>query len=150
MSTKISAIIDGLASALATLFPNAVEHVNPYAIELNDAFALRDGQSFFLGPSSNTNEMSAGIMSIEREIVVNRTLEVSAAKEDISIRRTREKELMESQYDLVAAFEDDPVLDPLLEVVTFVGDNGIELIQGDEAAFLAIRSTFTVRYYEQL
>lgn len=149
--SKISQIIDGLAEFLSKGYPApSTEHVNPYALELNDEFSLRDGWSFFLGPATNTQEYASSKMSIERDVVINRTVQNFGAKEDISIRRTTEKELMEDQYDIVLEMEKDPVIQDLLELIQFVGDNGIELIQGEETQFLALRSTFTIRYNEQL
>lgn len=150
--SKISTIVDGLATFLAATFPApAQEHVNPYALELNDEFGLADGWSFFVGPAVNTKELASCQMSIERDIVINRTLKCYASKEDVSLRRAVEKQLLEDQYDLVLETEQDPILDALIDLITFVGDNGIELIQGEgEVSFLAIRSTFTIRYYEQL
>lgn len=150
--SKITTIIDGLTTFLSTIYPSpSQEHVNPYALELNDEFGLADGWSFFIGPVQNTNEMASGILSVERDIVINRTLKNFASKEDVSLRKNVEKKILEDQYDLLVETEGDPNLDALLELITFVGDNGVELIQGEgDVAFLALRSTFTIRYYEQL
>lgn len=149
--SKISSLIDGLATFLAAGYPApSIEHVNPYALELNDEFSLTDGWSFFIGPVQNTNEYAASMLSVERDIVINRTLKNFGSKEDVSIRRAIEKQLLEDQYDILLEMEQDPILDALLELITFVGDNGVELIQGEETSFLALRSTFTIKYVEQL
>ena len=149
--SKISTIIDGLANFLAAQYPApSQEHVNPYSIELNDEFSLADGWSFFIGPVINTQEMASCQLSLERDIVINRTLKNFGTKEDVAIRRATEKTLLESGYQLILAVEQDPVLQPLLELITFVGDNGVEVVQGEETQFLALRSTFTIKYYEQL
>lgn len=150
--SKISTIMDGLAAFLAETYPSpSVEHPNPYALELNDEWSLQDGWSFFVGPVQNTNEMASCMLSVERDIVINRTMKVFASKEDSAIRRSVEKALMESQFTMLQEVENDPQLQGLIDLITFVGDNGIELIQGEgEVAFLALRSTYTLRYYEQL
>ncbi len=149
--SKISTIIDGLATFLTTQYPApAQEHVNPYTLELNDEFSLTDGWSFFIGPVVNTQEMASKMLSLERDIVINRTLKNFGTKEDVSIRRGVEKALLEAGYQLILEVERDPVLEPLLELITFIGDNGVEVIQGEETQFLALRSTFTIKYYEQL
>lgn len=149
--SKISTIVNGLVTFLNAGFPSpSVEHVNPYAIELNDDFSLANGWSFFVGPATNTQEYASCIMSIQRDIVINQTLKNYGSKEDVSIRRATELQLLEDQYDIILEMESDPVLEDLLELIQFVGDNGIELIQDQEQSFLALRSTFTIRYNEQL
>lgn len=150
--SKITDIINGLVTFLPTQLPTtAKEHVNPYALELNDEFGLRDGWSFFIGPVTNTQEMASCQLSVERDIVVNRTLKCYASKEDVSIRRAVELQLLEEQLTMLKEIENDATLNGLLVLATFVGDNGIELIQGEgEVAFLALRSTLTIKYYEQL
>jgi hypothetical protein len=150
--SKISTIIDNLVTFLGTTYPApSQEHVNPYALELNDEFGLADGWSFFIGPVQNTNEMASCQLSVERDIVINRTLKCYASKEDVAIRRAVEKQLMEDQYNILRLVENEPLIQGTIALITFVGDNGIELIQGDgEVAFLALRTTFTIRYYEQL
>ena len=150
--SKITTIIDNLVTFLGTTYPApAQEHVNPYALELNDEFGLSDGWSFFIGPVQNTSEMASCQLSVERDIVINRSLKCYASKEDVSIRRTVEKQLLEEQYNLLKLIEAEPTIQDSIALITFVGDNGIELIQGEgEVAFLALRSTFTIRYYEQL
>lgn len=149
--SKITEIYDALHAFLLAGFPQpSIEHVNPYALELNDEFGLADGWSFFMGPVINTQEMASCMLSVERQITINRTLKNYGAKEDVAIRRTTEKQLLEDEYDILLEIEQDPTLQGLIDLITFVGDNGIELIQGQETSFLALRSTFTIRYYEQL
>lgn len=147
--SKISAIYDNIGSFLATCFPTYQEHINPYALELNDQFSLEKGYSFFLGPANNTNEMMDGTKSIEREVVINLTLRVFGAKEDLAIRKAAEKQLLEDHFTMIDTIEVDPTLEPSLELIQFIGDNGLEMLLGDEASFLAIKSTFNIRYYEQ-
>ena len=147
--SKISQIQDNLTTFLATLFATHTEHINPYALELNDSFNLEKAWSFYLGPANNTGEMADGTKSIEREIVINLTRRVFGAKEDLAIRKQAEKDILEDQYSIIDQVEEDPTLSPVLELVTFVGDNGIELLFGEEASFIALKSTFNIRYYEQ-
>lgn len=150
--SKITTIIDALVTFLPSQLPaSATEHVNPYAIELNDEFGLADGWSFIIGPVANTNEMASCQLSVEREIVFNRSLKCYGAKEDIALRRSVEKQLLEEQLLWLKEMENDPTLNGALEIATFAGDNGIEQILGEgEVAFLALRSTIQIRYYEQL
>lgn len=147
--SKISNIVDGLLSFLETTLPDHKEHFNPYALELNDSMTLEKGYSFYVGPADNTNEMSDCMLSIEREFVINLSLRVFGAAEDSCIRREVEKALMEDQFKIIQLIESDPTLNPLIEIIQFVGDNGIEFIFGEEASFIAIKSNFTFRYYEQ-
>lgn len=148
--SKITSIIDGFLAFLQETLPDHKEHINPYALELNDSMTLEKGFSFFLGGASNSNEMSSCMLSIEREVVLNLTLRVYGAREDGCIRREVEKELMETQFSIIKAMENDPTLQSLIELIEFVGDNGMELIFGEEVSFISLRSNFTFRYYERL
>lgn len=148
--SKISTITDALVTFLtAQLGATIVEHVNPYFLELNDEYSLADGFSFYFGPAQNTAEMASCMLSIERELVINISQKNYASKEDVSLRRNVEKSLFEKQYGIVKAMENDPALDGI-ELITFSSDNGIELIQGEETSFLALRSSFMIKYFEQL
>jgi hypothetical protein len=147
--SKITTVYDNLSTFLATLFPTHQEHVNPYALELNDQHTLEKGYSFILGPGENTNELSDGTKSIQREVVINLSLRVFGAKEDIAIRKAAEKQLLEDQYSIIESIEEDPTLEPSLELIQFIGDNGVEMLFGEEASFIALKSTFNIRYYEQ-
>lgn len=148
--SKISNISDELIKFLERILPDHKEHFNPYLLEENDSMTLEKGYSFFFGPADNTAEMASCMLSVERQVVVNLSLRVFGAKEDRSIRREVEKALLEDQFKIIKEVENDPTLQPLVELISFVGDNGVELIFDQEASFIAIKSTFNFRYYEQL
>ena len=148
--SKISNIIDGLLAFLETTFPEHKEHFNPYALELNDSMTLEQGYSFFVGPTDNSDEMASCMLSLERSVVINLSRRVFGAHEDSCIRREAEKALLEDQFALIKQIENDPTLNPLIEVIQFIGDNGVEFIFGEEASYIAVKSDFTFRYYENL
>lgn len=150
MTTKISNIYDAIGAKAAEIFPDHIEHMNPYLPEVNDLHSLDLGYSFFLGPATNTEEMASCLLSVERTATFNITRRWYGTRNSLNERKEAEKLLLEDQLKLIDKLESDPTLEEEASFFKFSSDAGIEPIFGEGIQHVLIISTIQIRYTEKL
>ena len=147
--SKISSIYDELRTLVGTQLSSHTELNNPYDIT-DDADTMFDkGWAVGLGPASNTQRQVGCNMSVARDFVVTITRRYFTPSRDIANRIAAEKLLFEDQLLVIKDIETNPSSSNIAKMV-FIGDNGLEFLEGDRFGFIILQSTINVEYFEQL
>jgi hypothetical protein len=146
--SAISTLYDQLNQILVDNFGTTHKKlVNPYDLTANDDKLLNRGYGFRVSSGLNPLTVLDCMTSIERTIEIILTVVNRGTERDITIREDAEKVLLEDHIKLVKALRvntDEP-----LAKLEYVSDNGIESIFDEEINFLAIKSTYNIRYIEE-
>lgn len=149
--TIISTFYDALVTKIGTVWTTANHIADALNIEgapsnfLNDGFAIAIGESTG-GKSQSCQE------TFTRDIMIIRTVIVSATENDTTKMGTSIKTLLEGHYDLRKALRLDNTLGAVVADIGYVSDGGIELIStADQAGrYHLMASVYSVIYNENL
>lgn len=152
--SAISDIFDAFHTSASTALPNHAELLNPYRPELDSQITLAQSFGVKMGPGENLlgNENS-GQEQRSREISLVLTRRKFATKEDISERKSVEKQLFED-FTLVAnAIVQSPKLSlPSVQRIIYSVDTGVQFLQlnADRNDIYLMEVTFLVEYEQEV
>lgn len=119
-------------------------------IENSDNKKLKNGYSIRFDGDQNTNTELSGITGIGQTVYVTLTTHNFGTIRDIDKRKDAEKRLLAMKDVVLKAIGGNPQLDDTVASCIYVGTDPVELIlDEDEKNFLMVRSTYTIRYFEQ-
>ena len=149
--SAISTIYDSIVSLLGTTYSTGYFKLkNPYEVEENDNKSLNKGYGFRINTGDNSNRQLSCHLSMRRDVTFINTIVNRGTERDDTIRETAEKTLLEDQYKLIEALENDPTINDLCAKMVYVSDNGIEQIYGENNNYLMIETTYEIEYIENL
>jgi hypothetical protein len=152
MST-ISTVYDNFVSRVAAVLTtnNGWNKLpNAYAIEKNPQIMLSQGYGIGLSSGVNTKRVQSSTLSIRREFTVTIVRSIDALDFDLSTRQTTEKTLFEDLKLVIADLEGNQTLNAGQIFCEYIGDGGIEFVDGDTSEYLAIRASFATEYFETI
>lgn len=121
---------------------------NAYSIDKNPEIYLRQGYAIGLGTGTNTKRVQSNTISISREFIVTIVRALDATNLEVTGLQTTEKTLFEDLKGLIADVEGNQTLNQGQILCSYVGDSGIELVDGETEEFLSVRATFVIEYFE--
>jgi hypothetical protein len=150
MSSTISLIHDELNTMLNVLFPTRSQLTDGFLIENNAEIELDYAYGLHFGTAFNTNRLIGCQFSIQRQVIITITKATRAGQRAIGLVKTAEKDLLEDHLKLIKDFAKNENLNDLAVKRSYVSDNGIDRIFGQQKNFLMIQSTFDIEYFENL
>lgn len=154
--SKISECYEELRTLVGTVFPNHVELVNPYQIELNDDITFEKAYGIAFAEGFNTNREIGCSLTIQRNFIFTLTRKIFAGPmrtaEALSERREKEKQLFEDQFDIIKKFEQDTFVNNYVNIalVRYESDSGIEFIRAGQFDLVMLRSIFVLEYFQEV
>lgn len=148
MSSTITTIQTQLYSILSTTFPTKSELADPYDVENNDDFMLKNGFGIEMGAASNSYEGgSANILT--RTFTFPLTSEVFDLDRSSASRKLIEKSLFEDEITMLKALSSFNLSKEVANV-EFLNDNGIVKVTTDKSNYLVLRVAVEIAYIEFL
>jgi len=148
--TKITNIREELESIIAASIAGYKQIPNPYEIEKTSNVILKKGFAIAFGPGTNTERLLSCQLSIDREIAIVLTRQVSSTEHDTNRRESIEKDILEDQFLIIRAIERDPSLNNKAARARYVGDNGLEFLSLENSRYFVLQSNFAFEYFEDL
>lgn len=148
--TKITNIREELESIIAASVAGYKQIPNPYEIEKTSNVILKKGFAIAFGPGTNTERLLSCQLSIDREIAIVLTRQVSSTEHDTNRRESIEKDILEDQFLIIRAIERDPSLNNKAARARYVGDNGLEFLSLENSRYFVLQSNFAFEYFEDL
>lgn len=145
MST-ISSLYDSLITRLAVALPSHLRLSNPYDLEQNPERFLNQGYGVAFGTGENTKQIVDCTLSMRMDIIVSVTRQFVGQETDHDGKATVEKNLFEDQLLVIKDFCNNITVG----TIDFNGHGGVEFIVTDKSNFLALRSTFSIIYFESI
>jgi hypothetical protein len=121
---------------------------NAYSVDKNPEIFLRQGYAIGLGAGTNTKRVLSNTISISREFIVTIVRALDATGLEVTGLQTTEKTIFEDLKLLIADVEGNQTLNQGQILCAYVGDSGIELVDGETEEFLSVRATFIIEYFE--
>lgn len=152
MTSIASTFFDALVTKCAAVWPNSKLIANALEIESAPSILLQDGYAIAMGPSTATNRDQSCQERITRDVLIVKTLLVSATENDSTKMIAAQKTLLEYQFDLREALRLDNTLGGVISDIGFSGDGGIEFIATVNGAgrFFVLSSLYSATYIENL
>lgn len=151
MSTNITTIRSRLEALLGAVLSGYALLPNAYELATAPNIYLAKGYGIMLGAAVNSKRQVGCQVSIRREISIVLTKEVGATSTDDATREASEVTLLEDQWLMINALEQETPLTGTTGITTYVSDNGIELLtSAEEGRFLMVVTKFTCEYFENL
>lgn len=154
--SNISTAFDAIKAKMQTLFTEVngyYQLANPYDVEENTITMHEKGWGVALGAGANTNRELSCRLSVQRSISIILTRRRYANELDITPKEDAEKALLEDQYTLIKAMENEFALNNNVSGITrftFSSDGGIESVLAESDAFIKLVSVFELEYFENL
>jgi hypothetical protein len=148
--TKITNIREELESIIAASIAGYKQIPNPYEIEKTSNVILKKGFAIAFGPGTNTERLLSCQLSIDREMAIVLTRQVSSTEHDTNRRESIEKDILEDQFLIIRAIERDPSLNNKAARARYVGDNGLEFLSLENSRYFVLQSNFAFEYFEDL
>lgn len=145
MST-ISSMHDALITRLETVLSGHLRLTNPYDLEQNPERFLNQGYGLAFGAGENTKQIIDCMLSMRMDINISITRQFVGQETDAAGKATVEKNLFEDQLLVIKDFCNNISIG----TIDFNGHNGIEFIVAEKSNFLALRSTFSIIYFESI
>jgi hypothetical protein len=144
---------NALLARLEALYPAGdgwVRLPNAYRPEENPDTFLKQGYALALGAGQNTNRQLNCAMSVSRTITVILARLYTALKEDAAQKAVAELQLFEDQKKLIVDLETEVTVNGSTMYTRYIGDGGIEYVQGTTERFLMVRTEIQLEYFEPL
>ena len=146
MTTKISALYDKIITLLGSTLSSYNELPDPYALENNPELYLKAG--FGVGiDSGNLDERSVSCSRfMQRDFTVRLVKKITTTKLNKTALKTIQKDLMEDQELVVAAFRDDITLTGTVMEIDYTSDSGVSYLDSGTGKYFQLDTTFEVLY----
>ncbi len=148
MST-ISTAYDNLVTLMGTTFSTHSRMPNPIKPEENDEQILRLGWGISILPAAFPS-LNSCQWEVNREIQLILSRKIEAREDDAVNRADPQKSLLEDQFTLMQAIENDVNLSGSVTGITATGDNGIEYAFLEKDNYVMVRTNFALQYFENL
>lgn len=146
----VADIYDKLHVIMSTELSTYTRIPNAYEPNENPELFLRKGYGIGYGAGTNTNRQICDKFSIRRTYTIVLINQVYSTMTNSSSRGTFESSLMNDQKTLINAIENDITLTGSCINARFVGDSGIEYVDGDSNKYILIESSFDIEYLETI
>ncbi len=123
---------------------------NPYDIRSNGAPFLRKGWGLAIGGGNNINLLQCSKMSVDRQFRLVISNEVFKTDGDATGYASIALALLEALKLVIKDFETDTTLNSGQTFVSYVGDQGIESIQGEDYSCMVLTAIFAIKLIEDL
>jgi hypothetical protein len=148
--TKITEIREEIETIIKAALPGYRQIPNPYEIEKTSNVILKKGFGIAFGPGTNSERLLSCQLSVDREMAVILTRQVSSTEHDTDRREAIEKELFEEHFLIVRAIERDPSLNNKAARARYTSDNGLEFLSLENSRYFVLQSNFAFEYFEDL
>ena len=148
--SKITDIREELETIIAAAVTGYRQIPNPYEIEKTSNVILKKGFAIAFGPGTNTERLLSCQLSVDREMAIVLTRQVSSTEHDTNRREEIEKDIFEDHYLIIKAIEKDPSLNNKAARARYVGDNGLEFLSLENSRYFVLQSNFAFEYFEDL
>ena len=148
--SKITTIYDNLGTLIEAALTSHRRLANPYVPSDNNKLMLDKGYGIGFGPSTNTERQLSCQMSIERTMNIIFTKKVTTTTHNTTAQGTLEKAMMEDTVTFLTALEADADLSGAASKTVYLGDSGVELLEGENSSHLLIQVDVNVEYFEDL
>ncbi len=155
--SNISLAYDQIVTVVQAKFPTHKELANPYVPEQNDDLSYEKAWGVSVEGGINTRRQLGCAFTISRDLIITLTRKVylgdlqrsNTASEK---RRTKEKDLLEDQYQLIKEVETNVALGASTPItrIEYESDSGIEFIRSGQSDLIMIRSLFSMEYFENI
>jgi hypothetical protein len=146
--SDISTIYDALLALIPTILTTHEELNNPYLLEDTSDIDMEKGWTLGFGPGENTQRLLGAQITYNRSFILTITRRSFGHLRDKALRITTEKLLFEDQKILINGIE--KYTNASIENIIFVGDNGLEFLNGDRFGILLIQNNVSVEYFEDI
>lgn len=147
--TKAVDIRTRINTLVETALPNYVKLSDSYETPDNAGIVLVKGYSVGFGPAERTtDEFCPGFIKIRRSYQIILT-NLYTPNLDADYRETLENSLMDDEFQVIAALENDPTLTGENINSFFASDNGLEYLIDDRKQFIIVVITASAEYYEE-
>lgn len=150
MSTKITSVYNRIITDVEAALTSYTRIPNPYAPEENPELFLRKGYGVGVGPAENTRRLICGYFSVKRNFSVLLINQILTTDTNSSSRGDFERLLLEDQYTLINALENDNNLGGDAIKTFFINDSGIQFVSGEMGKYILCETVFEVEYLEPI
>lgn len=150
MTTNVSNVYNAMVVIIEAQLTAYKKLPNPYDPEENSSLRLKKGYGLAFGAGVNTNRYMNCKIAVDRQFSILLVRQVSKSDHDITGHATLEKSMLEDEFLLIKAFEQDPTLGGVAVKTRFVGDTGIEFLEGDRNKYLVLEMELGSEYFEDL
>ena len=152
--SAISDIFDAFHTKLSATLTTHNELFNPYFLEIDSQISLEKAYGLRMGPGENIlgNENS-GQEQRQRELVMVLSRRKFATKQNLTERKSVEKQLFEDQALMLDAIAQDPKLGlSSVQRILYQTDNGIQFLEINQNRndIYFLETTFVVDYEEEI
>lgn len=148
--SNVSTVYDNIITKIGTTISTYTRIPNPYEPSENPSLFMRKGYGVGFGAGRNTNRMVCDKVSISRAFTILLMNEVLTTEMNVSSRGSFEKSLLEDQFLLIQAFENDLTLSGACVKIAYSDDTGIQYVEGGSEKFILVETTFEVEYFESI
>lgn len=148
--TQISTIYDAIDTLIQTQLTTYTRIPNPYDPPENASLLLRRGYGIGVADGANTERQVGCSLSIARIFQILLINQITTTDHNMSARETIEKNLMEDQYKIVKAFEQNPSLSASTMKVKYISDTGLEFLETDDQKYFIVTTAFEAEYLETI
>lgn len=148
--SKITNIREQLETTIESVVTGYRQIPNPYEIEKASNVILKKGYAIAFGPGTNTERLLSCQLSVDREMAIVLTRQVSSTEHDTNRREDIEKAIFEDQYLIIKAIEKDPSLNNTAARARYTGDNGLEFLSLENSRYFVLQTNFAFEYFEDL
>lgn len=153
--SNVTDVYDAILTELAVLFPLKTKVFNPYAIDDNPEFVLRDGYGMAVGASTAPQNEFKSVWQ-ERDFLITLTQQVVKSEEDSEKTDDSVKLLLEDLKTLQNEFckSDQIGIESDIENIVIGTCSGVQFIFGNEETgdlredFIFITQTFQMTWSE--
>jgi len=150
MSTSLAyTVMEQMRTAIAGAYPDKQELYNRVDLLKNTDQVLRDG--FDVAVGSGTNDIDGGMIgrgnAVTRDISVILTKEVIGSDLQNANKHAAEQELLQEIIDIATLLSNRSVVQNVLNI-DYIGDSGIEAIDGEKIKFLTTTLDLEIKYVE--
>jgi hypothetical protein len=151
MSSRISAIYDGVLTALAAMYPNKTRIPNALVISENAEQFLRDGYGLRIDPESPSDSEFCRF-SRSRIFTVILSREVISDEFGTTSIDTASKALLEDTYSLQKDFmnQDQIGIESSIELINMAGTSSIIPFIGERGNFVLIEVSFQIQVTDDI
>jgi hypothetical protein len=147
--SKATDCFDKINTLVASALSTFTKLPDVYKLSENPQLYLRNGFGIGFGPASNTNRHICNQVTIKRSFTISLIKQVIAL-EMSDDRRTFEKDIINSLYSVINAFENDRTLNGSAVKIEFMSDSGVQFLEGDTESYILLEGSFDVEYFEQI
>jgi len=149
--SKITLITNELHSILGTTLPTYARIPDSIDIEDNAETYLRKGYSILIGDTAPQQITTKQLMDQTRIFGISLVQQVFQSEHNATGIESAKLALMEDAFTLVKElhFNNDTISDNAIDC-NFVGDNGVDYLEGERNKYYFLTASFEIKYRENL